>query len=164
MKKTVLCLGMILIAFSLLYAQQTPKTQRQQEQQPNEEFSGPRQKMQTQLKDRRENMLQQMKNEDPETQAMHQELLKLEQNVKELAEKYKAESSVKEQNKIKNEIQNTLNEAFDLKLMLEEKKLEQLKNKLNELEKLSEERKSNKKEIIEKRLEFLLQQKENLGW
>lgn len=109
-------------------------------------------------------MLRRLKTEDPEAYAMSKKLFELEEKAAGLAEEYKKESSLKQKEKIKGEIQGALNEAFDLKLTIEERKLNGLKDKLSELEKSLEKRKSNRDEIIGKHLEGLLQEEDSLRW
>ena len=156
-KLVVFCLATFLVVSTILYAQPGEESSRK-----SPEFM--------QIKDKnpqrfeRKDMLQRLEAEDPETYAMYKELSELDGKARELAEKYNAESSSKEKEKIKNEIQGVLNEAFDLKLVIGERRLNQLEEKLSKLEKFAEMRKSHKDEIIKKHLENLLQQEDEFRW
>ena len=180
MKKLVFYLVTFLIASTILYAQPAGEFPRRSPQEPKvtgeeglqwlKEKSPEKYEKLIQLKDKnpqrfeREDMLQRLETEDPETYAMYKKLSELDGKTRELAEKYNAESSSIEKEKIKNEIQGVLNEAFDLKLAIGERRLNHLKEKLSELEKFAETRKSRKDEIIKKHLKNLLQQEDNLRW
>ncbi len=170
MKKLVFCLVTFLLAGSILYAQTGERYLRKSFQEPKttgKEESPEKYGEFIQVKEegfKREDMLQRLETEDPETYAMYKKLSERDGKARELAEKYNAESSSIEKEKIKSEIQGVLNEAFDLKLAIGERRLNHLKEKLSELEKFAETRKSRKDEIIKKHLENLLQQENNLRW
>lgn len=110
-------------------------------------------------------MLNRLKKEDPKAYEMSKELFRLEEEVRELAENYKKAETLQQRDEIKNEIQEILDEAFNLKLTLGKRRLQNLEGKLAELQEFLRNRKEHKEEIITRRLEELLKEEEEyLKW
>jgi len=108
--------------------------------------------------------LAQLKESDPERYEQKKKQHSLERQSRQLAEKFHTSDNEKEKTKIKNDLADILSELFDLREKDREEEMKQLTQKLEHLKSVLAERKKKKKEIVDRRLQELIGEKDVLIW
>ncbi|MCU0645040.1 MAG: hypothetical protein MUC94_12360 [bacterium] len=108
--------------------------------------------------------LEELKERDPERFEQKKKEQFLEQQSRQLAEKFRASKDEKEKAKIKSDLSIVLSELFDLREKDREEEMKLLNEKLETLKSVLNERKQKKKEIIDRRLQELIGDKDLLLW
>lgn len=106
---------------------------------------------------------QRLKKENPEQYENLKLERELESQSQELAMQYKNVETDEERKSIKKKLESVLIQAFEVKQANREYEIQKLEERLNDLIEKNEERKSNKTQIIQKRLDQLLGL-DNLNW
>lgn len=81
-----------------------------------------------------------------------------------LAQRYTAEKSDAEREKIKNQLTELLKEQFDQRQKRHEEEIKQLEAQVKKLRDLVDKRQENRREIITRRLDQILREAQGLGW
>ena len=108
--------------------------------------------------------LEELKERDPERYRQKKKQQSLEYQSYQLAEKYRATTKETEKVKIKQDLQKILGELFDLREKDREEEMKHLNQKLDHLKSVLAERKKKKKEIVDRRLQELIGEKDVLIW
>ena len=108
--------------------------------------------------------LEQLKETYPERYEQKKKGHSLERQSHQLAEKFRASNDEKEKAKIKNDLSDVLSELFDIREKDREEEMKQLNEKLEHLKSVLAERKKKKKEIVDRRLQELIGEKDVLIW
>ena len=108
--------------------------------------------------------LEELKERDPERFEQKKKEQSLEYRSFQLAEKFRESKDEKEKAKIKNDLSVILGELFDLREKDREEEIKHLNKKLEHLKSVLAERKKKKKEIVERRLQELIGERDVLIW
>jgi hypothetical protein len=108
--------------------------------------------------------LEKLKEKNPAAYKQKMEYFKLEGEMRSLAGDYRKSKSDSEKAKIKKQLKPKLDRLFDLRQEGRKYEIKNLQKKAADLEKSLAERKSNKNKIIEKHLEKILGEKDDLEW
>ena len=108
--------------------------------------------------------LAQLKESDPERYEQKKKHHSLERQARQLAEKFQTSNNEKEKTKTKNDLTDVLSELFDLREKDREEEMKQLIQKLEHLRSVLAERKKKKKEIVERRLQEMIGERDVLIW
>lgn len=107
---------------------------------------------------------QDIKKQDPETfEKLAQEAL-LEKKSQELAIAYNSTPDKQQKAEIENELRETLEELFELKIKNTEREIMRLQGSVDELRKKLSERRKNKEAIIQKRMTILIHKEAETEW
>ena len=109
-------------------------------------------------------MMDKLKESDPKRYEQLKKKRDLEEKSRKYAEEYRMTSVQKEKNKHKAELKTVLNELFDLRELDREEEMKKLNQKLNDLMKVMSERNKKKNDIVERRLNQLLGEVNELVW
>jgi hypothetical protein len=104
------------------------------------------------------------KAQDPELREKFKELMALEKKAREFAGQYRKAETEEEKKRAGGDLKSVLVKAFDLKLVTQEKGVQQLEKRLKELKELLEKRKAAREEIIQNRFDELTGKKKHLEW
>ena len=99
-----------------------------------------------------------------DTKALFAKSLKLELESLKLSDEVMSCTDEAEKESLKNALKSKLNESFDAKTELRSSHITRMAEKLEEIKTQNEERKSNKDQIVEKRLNELVEKQGNLDW
>ena len=108
--------------------------------------------------------LAKLKEKNPEQFKKIIKLEKLKYKTQKLGWEYRKSEDAAQRNGIKKELSKYLDEIFDLKHENQLKRIKKLEEKLNKLREKAEKRKKNKSAIIEKRIEKLTGEGDDLDW
>ena len=81
-----------------------------------------------------------------------------------LAEQYRKSKDEGENQQLKKELRQVLNQAFDLRQQNRVQEMQDLEKRLTELKKVMEQREKNKANIVDKRLEELTSKAKVMEW
>ena len=112
----------------------------------------------------RERELEEMRLNDPERFKLVSEIDELERASKEAGEKYRKSEDAFEKETLKAKITETLDKLFDLKVQIEELDQKRQEKELAKKKERIEKRKTQKKDIIQLRLDELLGKNDLLKW
>ena len=105
-----------------------------------------------------------MKEWNPERYEQKKKEHALEIRGRQLAEKYRHNNDSKVKETIKKELSSILSQMFDIREKDREEEIKLLTEKLDHLKNVLEERKTKKKEIVERRLQEMLGEIDVLRW
>jgi hypothetical protein len=108
--------------------------------------------------------LEELKERDPGRYEQRKKEHSMERQSRQLVEKFRASKNEKEKAKIKNDLSVVLNELFDLREKDREEEIKHLNEKLEHLKSVLDERKKRKKEIVDRRLQELIGERDVLIW
>lgn len=108
--------------------------------------------------------LDELKERDPERYEQKRKEQSLEYRSFQLAEKFRESKDEKEKSKIKNDLSVVLSDLFDLREKDREEEIKHLNEKLENLKSVLAERKKKKKEIVDRRLQELIGERDVLIW
>ena len=108
--------------------------------------------------------LEDLKERDPERYEQKKKEQFLEQQSRQFAEKFRTSNDEKEKTKIKNDLLVVLSELFDLREKDREEEIKLLNEKLEQLKLVLAERKKKKKEIVDRRLQEMIGERDVLIW
>lgn len=108
--------------------------------------------------------LQGMKEKDPERFESQIEIIRQERECRILSKEYQEAETAQEKEEIKEELTDILGELFDRRLAEGEAKVKALEEEISRLRERAAERKKDKGEIVERRLEELTGEADDLRW
>lgn len=108
--------------------------------------------------------LEELKERDPERYEQKKKEHSLERRSRQLAEKFRESKNEKEKVKIKDDLSVVLSKLFDLREKDREIEIKHLNQKLEHLKSVLAERKKKKKEIVDRRLQELIGERDVLIW
>lgn len=111
------------------------------------------------MKQRREG-----RNLDPETRERMKEINEVEKQSRELAKQYRGAETDEEKQTIAADLKAVLVKGFDLKVLNQQKNMERLEKRLEELKDLLKKRKESRGDVIQSRLDELTGKTEHLKW
>jgi hypothetical protein len=112
----------------------------------------------------RERELEEMRLNDPEKFELVSAIDELEKSSKEIAEKYRQGKDTENKEAVKEQLAESLDKLFEMKIQLEELEQKRQEKELAKKKERTEKRKSQKKEIIQLRLDDLLGKNDLLKW
>lgn len=101
---------------------------------------------------------------DPETRERMKEIGGLEKQSMELAKQYRGAETDEEKQSIAGDLKQVLVRTFDMKLLNQQKNMERLEKRLEELKNLLEKRKESRNDVIQKRFDELTGKTEHMKW
>jgi hypothetical protein len=108
--------------------------------------------------------LEELKERDPGRYEQKIKEHSLERQSRQLTEKFRENNDEKEKARIKNDLSVVLSELFDLREKDREEEIKHLNQKLEHLKSVLAERKKKKKEIVDRRLQELIGERDVLIW
>lgn len=108
--------------------------------------------------------LERLKEKEPELYEKSLQILELRRESFELVEKYKDAETDKEKEKIKTELSRVVSEQFDLREEVRGARIKRLEEKITRLKEELAERKKNRDEIIERRIDELIDENDYMRW
>lgn len=101
---------------------------------------------------------------DPEMLERMKEIHEVEKQSRKLAEQYRDAETDEEKQGIAEDLKSVLVKSFDLKILNQQKNMERLAKRLEELKELLAKRKESRNDVIQKRFEELTGKTEHLKW
>ncbi len=108
--------------------------------------------------------MQKMKGKDPERFENNIKIIRQERGCRKLNKEYREAETAQEKEEIKAELTKVLGELFDRRLAEGEAKVKALEEEISRLRERAAERKKDKGEIVERRLEELTGEADDLRW
>ncbi len=105
-----------------------------------------------------------MKELDPETMKRIKKIQAIEKECKKLAMQYRKAKTDEEKQKIKKELEAAVSKLFDLRILIQQKGVERLEKRLQELKDLLAKRVQAREEVIDRRLDQLTGETKHLEW
>lgn len=108
--------------------------------------------------------LMMIKSRDPEAYALMKKEMDYNKKLHSLMKQYKESKDENQKKQLKSQISEVVNQLFDVRTQNRSKEISHLEEQVNQLKKMMEKRKANKKLIVERKIQELTGEMDGLQW